>query len=69
MTLDPDPTAAEALDAYEEYLAKVQECDVDAPARPDYPGKGKQTFSEFYGRTSQDDREEDIELTITIQEC
>ena len=62
------PTAADALDAYDEYLEKVMECDVDVPAVADYRSDGEGLSTIFSGGSSEESRSEDIELTITIQE-
>ena len=62
------PTAADALAAYDTYRAMVEICDVDVPAKPDYNADGQDYTAQFDGQSSEDNRNDDIELTIEIQE-
>ncbi|MBP5530574.1 MAG: hypothetical protein J6Y54_00905, partial [Lentisphaeria bacterium] len=62
------PTAQGALDAYEDFVKKVMNCSEDAPAVADWRDDGAEVRTEFNGYRSEENREDDIEMTVEIQE-
>ena len=62
------PNAADALATYDDYVEMVKSCSADTPIVADWRDDGLPVETHFAGSFGGDHREEDIELTIEIQE-